>query len=45
MRMSSKKTMTNFLKPGARVMFIAPWKVPGAPVRPNAITVNSYWPK
>jgi hypothetical protein len=42
--MSSKKTRTHFLNRGAKVVFIAFWKVAGAPVSPKAITLNSKWP-
>jgi hypothetical protein len=36
-----KKTSTHFLNRGAKVMFMAFWKVLGAPHNPNAITQNS----
>lgn len=38
--MSSKKTNVHLRRRGKRVVFIVPWKVLGAPVKPNAITVN-----
>jgi hypothetical protein len=33
----------NTLNRGAKVVFMAYWKVLGAPVMPNTITLNSKW--
>jgi hypothetical protein len=37
-----KENYDEVAKARANVVFIAPWNVPGAPVNPNAITLNSY---
>jgi hypothetical protein len=38
--MSSINTKANFLKKGAKIEFMAHWKVAAALVNPNGITLN-----